>query len=261
MSTVRAEFHASFSDVCDEDSDLVLQSSDGTLYRVPEFILPPTAFAPSPAVIPVDSPDEILLPALLLLSGLPVPPFPGLDVFARMVKLLQSWRAPLGTLKSFAQSPLFLEEPLELYTLAYKCGWAEAAALAARKTLKLDLYDPVHAKVLESMPTGALVRLFQFHRARRELFKKELGDGFNECCGPCGARTVGGEWRALMARMTAEIEKGNEESVCSLEMEEWYECECCWGLKCKECDEFVYDRLETLQRIRMAANALPEIEL
>lgn len=255
-------YHPSFQDECSPTTDLILQSSDSTLYRLPNFVLSSQAFGSvSSSSIPVDAPSKVITPLLLILSGLPTPPFPDFETYAQTALLAQSWRVPLGSLRGAATSPRFLANPLAVYALACRCGWNDEADIAARETLSLDLYDHCHAAVLEGMPTVALIRLFQYHRARRELFRAGLGDGFDEKCHACDESIGGGEWRAFKARIVAEIEKVQEDSICSLEMEEWYESEACWALKCKECGGNAYDRIETLQRVRMAATLLPKLKL
>ncbi|KAF9030700.1 hypothetical protein BDZ89DRAFT_1064480 [Hymenopellis radicata] len=229
MSTSMPKYHPAFQVGQFQDDDIDLLSSDDVLYRLPAFILPPQCFTPSPSSIPIDASSDALTPLLLMLSGLP----------------------------SGLMSQRFMEDPLAVYALASRCGWDAEAVVAARKTLSLDLYAEEHAAILESMPAGAVVRLFQYHRARRDVFREIIGEGFDEKCSGCGAKADGGEWRTLRARMITEIENGNEEGVCSLEMEEWGESEACWGAKCKECGAAVYDRIATLRRIREAVAGLP----
>ncbi len=257
MSTTVPKYHPAFQVGQSLDDDINLLSSDDVLYRLPVFILPPQCFTPSPSSIPIDASSDALTPLLLMLSGLPVPPFPDFEIYSQTVLLAQSWRAPLCSLRSGLMSHRFMEDPLAVYALASRCGWDAEAVVAARKTLSLDLYAEEHAAILESMPAGAVVRLFQYHRARRDVFREIIGQGFDEKCKGCGAKADGGEWRTLRARMITEIENGNEEGVCSLEMEEWSESEACWGAKCKECGGAVYDRIATLRRIREAVAGLP----
>lgn len=252
-----AKYHPQFKTGLSPEDDIVLESSDSVLYRVPSFILPSQTFTASPSSIPVDASSDALTPLLLLLSGLPVPPFPDFDTYSQTVLLAQSWRAPLSALRSGLITPRFLEDSLAVYALASRCGWDAEAKLAARKTLALDLYDEDNAPLLESMPAVAVVRLFQYHRARRDTFRAQIGDGLGDKC-VCGAGVEGGEWRMLRARLVTEIESGNEDGVCSLEMEEWLESEACWAVRCKECKATAYSRSEVLKKIRAAVAALPD---
>lgn len=194
------KYHPAFSFA---DADVILRSNQGTLYRVYSFTLRTTSgfFAtmfslPQPKYSsqnPAEKfanrsqvPSEILdvyendfpLESLLkLMSGLPIPRWNSVDEFEKVLGLAEKWDTPgpISTMRHSLNSKVFLEKhALRCYAIARHFGWDAEAKAASTQTLVLDLYDPIHTSIIDRMTSKDFLRLVEFHRRRRNLFRQLL---------------------------------------------------------------------------------------
>ncbi|KAL0945089.1 hypothetical protein HGRIS_004242 [Hohenbuehelia grisea] len=264
------------------DAHAVLRSAEGTLYRVPPFILRNTTeFFKTPGLLtpPEDqedvfihtsAPDYALERLLRLICGLPTPPWTSYDELEAVIGLAQEWRAsgPVAFIRCAITAPLFLADPLRLYALATRLGWVEEQRLAATHTLRLSIWEPQHQTLLQSLSAPDLLALLRLHRARRDEFKRLLdgesifdaGNADLRFCNECGEKLDNRPWRELKARLVSEIDtRPLGEAIGKLEMEEWPEAVLCWAAKCtkESCGKANYDRVSTLQAITGCLDKLP----
>ncbi|KAK0485534.1 hypothetical protein EDD18DRAFT_699095 [Armillaria luteobubalina] len=263
-----ATYHPTFNS---PDADAILSSLDGTLYRLPSSVLrrtttffasPSFTFEPNSKPIPIHERDVVLERLLRIISGLAIPPWRTFDDLKDVLNLAGTWgaRGAVEIVRTAITAPVFLREPLRVYSTATRFGREEEAELASRYTLELSLHEEQHEEALRRIPTRALVKLFKFHRKRRdECHVSMQGEGHTVMCAECG-KTVGGEtWAALVWKMFWEMDVSpSGERLCSLEIEEWEEMERCLGEKCGGCGRAVYERLEVLERVRKCLDDLPD---
>lgn len=171
---VAAHYHPQFNS---SEADIVLISSEGTLYQVPSFVLRATSgFWNSLLSLPSDpdsksstsSPiltsqsDTTLEPMLHLMSGLPIPSWSQKQFnpdesnekhfveLKNLLTLAESWDAPgpLSILRFRMAVPIFLEQPLCLYTIITHFDWVPEAKLVSKHSLGLNLFDEEHEEVV-----------------------------------------------------------------------------------------------------------------
>ncbi|KAK0450462.1 uncharacterized protein EV420DRAFT_736563 [Desarmillaria tabescens] len=261
----RSAYQPTFSN---PDADAVLSSLDGTLYRLPSSVLRRTTtffasssftFGPDGESIPIHEHDVILERLLRIISGLAIPPWRTFDELEGVLSLAETWgaRGALDIVRASITAPVFLREPLRVYAIATRLGWEEEVALASKHTLSLSLNDEQHQEALQRIPTRSLVKLFKFHRKRRDEFQK--GMEWDARCGGCDRSVDGSVWVALVWKMFWDMDaRPSGDRLCSLEIEEWPEMEACLSEKCPGCGRFVYDRLEVLERVRKCLAELPD---
>ncbi|KAK0462137.1 hypothetical protein IW261DRAFT_1348466 [Armillaria novae-zelandiae] len=253
------------------DADAILSSLDNTLYRLPSpvlrrtttfFVSPSFTFDPPSKPIPIHEHDAVLQRLLRILSGLAIPPWRTFDNLEGMLNLAETWgaRGAVDVVRASITAPVFMREPLRVYAIATRFGWDEEAELASRHTLDLSLHDELHQEALRRILTRALVKLFKFHRKRRDAFRAGMAaEGEERRCGGCGEALGGAGWAALVWRMFWEMDtRPSGEGLCSLEVEEWDEMERCLGERCAGCGRAVYERLEVLERVRKCLDELPD---
>ncbi|KAK0479847.1 hypothetical protein EDD18DRAFT_845079 [Armillaria luteobubalina] len=262
-----ATYHPTFNS---PDAHAVLCSLDGTLYRLPPSVLRRTTaffasqsftFEPSSKPIPIHEHDAVLERLLRIISGLAIPQWRTFDDLEGVLNLAGTWgaRGAVDVVRAAITAPMFLIEPLRVYAIATRFGWEEEAELAPRHTLELSLHEEQYQEVLRRIPTRALVKLFKFHRKRRDEFRASMqGEGEGKCAG-CGKAVDGEAWAALVWKMFWEMDaRPSGERLCSLEIEEWEEMERCLGEKCAGCGGAVYERLDVLERVRKCLADLPD---
>ncbi|KAK0466600.1 hypothetical protein IW261DRAFT_1426741 [Armillaria novae-zelandiae] len=254
-----AAYHPAFNA---PDADAILSSLDNTLYRLPSPVLrrtttffasPSFTFDPPRKPIPVHEHDIVLERLLRILSGLAIPSWRTFDDLEGVLGLAE-------TGSEGCSGCLFLREPLRGYAIATRFGWEEEAELASKHTLSLSLYEEQHQQALRLIPTRALVKLFKFHRKRRDAFRSGMaGEGGEGRCGGYRDAVGGAGWAALVWRMFWEMDaRPSGEGLCSLEVEEWDEMERCLGERCAGCGRAVYEQLEVLERVRKCLDGLPD---
>ncbi|KAJ7289405.1 hypothetical protein C8J57DRAFT_1628257 [Mycena rebaudengoi] len=269
------------------DADTVLRSIEGTLYRVPAFVLRRTSgyFAATlpvtpdssannsnaDAAIPIREPDAVLAHVLRLMCGLPAAPPPSFDAVEDVLALIERWDAPgpLSAVRSAITRPVLLAEPLRLYAAAVRFGWAEEARLAARLTLTLALHAGEHRDVLSRLPAKHLMELLGLHRGRRDALQGMLRGlpagsvpgGNKVVCVACGTPADNYAWRELLARIFFEMDvRPLGDTVLGFAVDEWREAVACWNVKClgEGCGKPVYDREVILRDIKTCMEKLPD---
>ncbi|KAJ7655945.1 hypothetical protein B0H17DRAFT_1146278 [Mycena rosella] len=281
---VSISYHPAFSW---PEADIVLQSSDGTHYRLDSYTLRTTSglfstilSLPAPQgghmsePIATHEPDGVVEPLLRLMCGLYTPPWTSYDELESVVFLAEKWDAPgpLSSLRTALATPKWLAaHPLRLYALATHFGWRPEARLASTYTLPLSLFDPTHADALARLSAPALLALLHLHRVRRTALRALLdsparflagnGDPFH--CAACAVTPLDNRsWRALKARIGRELDGaplGAELGVPVGGMCDWPEARACWAARCTKegCGAANYDRVATLKQIRACVDALP----
>jgi hypothetical protein len=221
-TTTTSPYHPLFNDPA---ADTVLRSTEGTLFRVPAFVLrrttgyfaatlpPPTAADTEP--VPLDEPASLLAHTLSILCGLPPPSAAPLDfdTAEAILALSERWAAPgaAARVRDAITGPAFLAEPLRLYVVTVRAGWTDEAHIAARGTLVLSLYDEVHNELLRRLPARDLMALLGLHRRRRDALDRMLRGESTEgvsaaavsgCCGACGLSADNHLWKEYRARVS-----------------------------------------------------------
>ncbi|KAJ3986633.1 hypothetical protein F5890DRAFT_1436854 [Lentinula detonsa] len=284
-------YHPLFSS---PEADTVISSLEGTLYRVPSFVLRstsrfwdtllsiPSQSTSTSSPIPASQNNDILVPMLCLMSGLPIPPWTPdpeseesdekcITEIENLLMLAESWDAPgpLSFLRLGVTSHMFLEQPLRLYALATHFGWVPEAKLASKYSLGLNLYDDEYEEVLRRLSAKDLLALLRLHRARRDGMKSRLDDpnvfalgnsGTSSCSFCNGTDEVDhSAWRELKARIFKEMDQCPKgDFVGSWEMEEWKETEQCWKVKCRVCSRLSYHKGQTILKMKEGLRLLPE---
>lgn len=124
------------------------------------------------SIIYLDEDTEVLEPLLRMICGLQVPPLADCDLIEKVLFVAEKYEmpGPISILRLFASTPLLLEQPLRLYSIACRYGWEEEAKLASNRTLKLDLFDACHQDTLRQLPSKALLDLLTLRHGRREQY-------------------------------------------------------------------------------------------
>ncbi|KAF5378098.1 hypothetical protein D9615_007501 [Tricholomella constricta] len=263
------------------EGDVVLCSTEGTLYRIPSYVLRNTSglfrsLLPPPKLPPchdaqtevtdpiaVDEKDVVVERILRLLSGLETPKWESFDEIEAVASLAEKWNAPgpISVIRSAITAPHLLLESIRLYAIATHFGWEEEAKLASTFTLTLSLYDERHVDQLQRLTTKDLMKLLAFHRRRRDEFRAlvdsdetfNAGNATNHFCSGCGEKVDNHTWRELKARMFYEMDqRPMGDTLSGLDMEEWPESIACWSAKCRrpECGRLYYNKLVTLRDIQ-----------
>ncbi|KAL1744738.1 hypothetical protein HDZ31DRAFT_82443 [Schizophyllum fasciatum] len=274
----QANCHPDFSSL---DADAAICSQSGTLFRVPSVVLKMTSGffrsvlslpPPKPSVenpIPIAESDEVIAPLLKLMCGLAIPPWPTLSSIEDVLTLAEAWETPgpISVIRTAVTAPAFLGEPLRVYAIAQRFGWAAEAQTAARATLALDLYDDVHQASLQKLSSSALMALLGLHRRRRDELKELLdrsdlfsaGNDEDAPCANCHARKNNSTWRELKARIFIEMDRRPlGDTLYGMEMEEWPESILCWSAKCSQCGKVNYDKATTKRNIQSCVLQLPD---
>ncbi|KAJ7863396.1 hypothetical protein B0H13DRAFT_2565279 [Mycena leptocephala] len=274
------------------DAEIVLASSEGTLYRLhvhtlrttsglfkTMLSLPPPPGGHTPEPIPIYEPDVVVEPLLRLMCGLATPPWASLDELSAVLSLAQNWAAPgpIASLRPALRAHKFLTTaPLRVYALAAHFGFRAETALASTHTLSLNLFDPAHADTLASMPAAAALPLLRLHRARRDALRALLdsperflaGNGQPFHCSACAITPLENRtWCALKHRVMREfdVRAGGDALGAGMwgegGMSGWEEAKACWAAVCLKpgCGAANYDRAATIKQIRACVEGLPVV--
>ncbi|KAK7030463.1 hypothetical protein VNI00_014048 [Paramarasmius palmivorus] len=276
-------FHAQFNS---PDADIVLRSTEGTLYRIPSFVLRTTSGFFSSMLslpgatsdhtddhpIPIPHSDRVVEIVLLMLSGLEIPPLHTLsyDHIEEILNLTETWDTPgpQSIIRSGLTAPAFLNQPLRLYAISSHFGWEHELKLASKYTLDMDLYAQEHQPALQRLSSQYLLALFNLHRARRDKLKELLDDPsvFHagnlqvRQCDKCFGDVDNSPWRELKAKIFWEMDKNCKgDGIGGWEMEEWPESIACWNARCRRpgCGHLLYGKADTLNHLRGCMKKLP----
>ncbi|KAJ6511789.1 hypothetical protein DFH09DRAFT_941721 [Mycena vulgaris] len=275
-----ATYHPLFSDPA---ADTVLRSTDGTLFRVPSLTLRRTAgyFAATlPATADTEpAPAAVLARVLCMLCGRASPIAEPMDWAAAeaALALAAHWDAPgaVARVRDAVGGAAFQAEPLRLYALAVRAGWAGEARTAARGTLALGLHDEAHRDLLSRVPACDVMALLGLHRRRRDVLDRMLGGGRADSgdpdgvtlakvdgrCAGCGLEADNYAWREFRARIFVEMDtRPLGDTVTGFAVEEWSEARACWSSKCSGagCGKAIYDKDAILREIKACIERLPD---
>ncbi|KAF7335148.1 F-box domain-containing protein [Mycena venus] len=246
------EYHPAFADT---DAEIVVSSSEGTLYRVHAYTLCTTSgLFQNSALPPRRHPAATPLNLSLSMS-----PMPSSSHYCALC----NWDAP---------GPIaFLRPRTHVPQIPHR---QPAPCLASSHTLSLNLFDPTNAEVLASMPATAALPLLRLHRSRRDGLRDLLdsperflaGNGQPFHCSACAITPLENRtWRALKHRVLRELDmcaSGDalKEGMWSQGgMGGWAEAKACWAAVCVKvgCGAANYDRVATIKQIRTCLEGLP----
>ncbi|KAK0228669.1 hypothetical protein IW262DRAFT_631381 [Armillaria fumosa] len=312
LSVEKPTYHPSFSF---PDADVVLSSSDDILYHLDAYTLrttcglfrtmfsipqPQGKYAGGdeeskrpgsrPETIPTYEPAATLTPLLLLLFGLPLHrPISSwsYEELERILTLAENWDAqgPISFIRGAISCPRFVEmDPLRLYAIAAHFGWEEEMRLAAKFTLRIDMFNLSNEQeeVLARISSKDLLPLLQLRRKRTMAFRMLINDagrfsaGNDDgyVCGRCGVSKLDNTtWREFREALTLEMDQrplgdgvsglpvggtrsGEQVGIGCMS---WAVAERCWSARCKRagCGAANYDRLTTLKEIKNCVDELP----
>ncbi|KAJ7264219.1 hypothetical protein C8J57DRAFT_1183120 [Mycena rebaudengoi] len=192
----------------DKAADIVLQSMEGTIYRVNSFALRNTSWffhsllslpqptgSPTQHEIPVGEPDAVMELLLRIMCGLEIPRWTSFDEVEVALDLIKKWDAP---------------GPLSV--LASRFEWAEETRDMMKSTLGLSILDGMHDAMLCRLSSKSLLTLLAFHDRCKARFKGALDGTFlfsagneepRECA--CGKIRDNYPWRVLKAKLITEF--------------------------------------------------------
>ncbi|KAJ7022663.1 hypothetical protein C8F04DRAFT_1012256 [Mycena alexandri] len=266
-----SNYHPSFSD---ENADVVLQSVEGTSYRVHSLILKTTSGffrtmlslpqppdAKVPHEIPVGEKDSVMERVLRMMCGLEIPRWASLDEAEAAVELIEKWDAPgpLSLIRTAASSFLFINEPLRLYGLTSRFGWQEETTLALIFTLRLELLNGEHTEKLHRLSASSLLTLVTFHESFKARFKEAMngalfaqGNQEVQICLACQRRLDNNSlWRLLKEKLISDFNRRPLGDQLFMNMWGWPEATACFGAKCI-CGRAYYDQNGTVNNINEA---------
>ncbi|KAJ7897623.1 hypothetical protein B0H14DRAFT_2676304 [Mycena olivaceomarginata] len=247
-TTTTSPYHPLFDDPA---ADTVLRSTEGTLFRVPAFVLRRTTGYFAATLPPPTAADTE--PAILALSERWAAP----GAAARVRDAINRPRIPRGGRCACTSSPCAR-------------GGRTRRNIAARGTLVLSLYDEVHNELLPRLPARDLMALLGLHRRRRDALDRMLRGESTEgvsaaavsgCCGACGLSADNHLWREYRARIFAEMDiRALGDTVIGSGTDEWHEAIACWSAKCAGagCGKTIYDRDNILPEIKACIDRLPD---
>jgi hypothetical protein len=175
-------------------ADMVLRSSEGTLYRVRAATLRSNsgffnAMLGLPQneiqdheddgnpVLDVYEDDFPVKTLLCLMSGIPVLNWETIDAFECVLQLAEKWDTPgpIRYLRSALTAHRFIEDhPLRCYRLATHFKWRTEAKFASNRSLTLDILNPIHRSTLGQLSSKDLLSLLNLHRNRQMMFRDLL---------------------------------------------------------------------------------------
>ena len=286
------KYHPMFS----FESDVVLCSRDGILFRVPSttlrmtsswframFTLPqganPSASSPigpsppaSSEVIALDEDARTLEPLLRMICGLEIATLDTWDAVEPVLYASEKYDmpGPASIVRALLRTPAFADAPLRLYAAACHFGWTDDARAASTQSLVLDLHAPTHRTSLLRLRSADLLALFELHHTRRAQFRArlseppfltdaQLSDAPVPRCSRCRDPISYAEWRELKHAMFYELERRPAGDTVLLGLDEWPLAQACWAARCKRstCVSPVYDKVPSSKAIKDVLDSLP----
>lgn len=206
------------------EADLILQSSDGVLFKVFSRIL----MEASPVfrdMMTIPKPSEGLQQPLVLdeegatlelglkfLYPIPSPTITSFEMLKNIFKMADKYLldSVLHALKALLVTPAFIEKaPLRVYALACAYGLQAEAKVASRHCLKIDVLQEAELYEELSMISGRdLLRLIRLHQTRAVAVLGILNGSNPSRCDGAGAYNSNGVplwWLEFKARAKEEL--------------------------------------------------------
>ncbi|KAH7921219.1 hypothetical protein BV22DRAFT_1132446 [Leucogyrophana mollusca] len=173
----------------DKDADVIVQASDDVKFGVHKLILSiaspllkrlfsPSTSSPLPAdvivlkreddrdVIHVEEDNQTTEAVLRFCYPFANPVLDSLDRVQGVLEMMKKFgmKDVMDRVKASLVQPAFLdEEPLRVFSIAYRYGLEDETKLAARHTLRQPIFGP-YVKDLDHIPASVYHRLLQYHR-------------------------------------------------------------------------------------------------
>ncbi|KAH7915258.1 hypothetical protein BJ138DRAFT_1109792 [Hygrophoropsis aurantiaca] len=173
----------------DSDADLIFQTSDGVKFGVHKLILgiaspllkrlfSSSSTSPLPNevvvikkdegqdVIPVEEDSQTTEAVLRFCYPFANPVVDNLDKVVSILEMMKrlGMKGITDRVKASLVQPAFLdEEPLRVFSIAYRHGLEHETRLAAKHTLRQPIFGP-YVKELDHIPASVYHRLLQYHR-------------------------------------------------------------------------------------------------
>ncbi|KIJ50933.1 hypothetical protein M422DRAFT_65559 [Sphaerobolus stellatus SS14] len=167
-----------------KDGDIVLVSSDGVKFKTHSFILKvasevfrttlslpqPPGVASDGHIISLPEDSRTINAILRMISGMPIPPLDNFQDLEKVLLTVKKWEmpGPPSIIHRMVMPQALFDDPVRLYALACNVGWREAAVIAARHTLDVDLQHEAIAPLLRSMETTDVLKLMDLRTRRRD---------------------------------------------------------------------------------------------
>ncbi|KAJ3483284.1 hypothetical protein NLI96_g6422 [Meripilus lineatus] len=276
-SNEESNYHPQFNS---PDSDTILGSKDGYLFRVHSytlkttsgwfrtmFSLPQQGSSAASETIFVDEDYPTLEALLRMVCGLPIPRLDSFEIIEPVLYAAEKYDmpGPLSIIRALLMTGPLLSDPLRLYTIACRYGWDHEARQASTQTLTLNLHSPTHRQTLMKLSTEALLNLVDLHHRRREALRKRLNehpfvnDSGDTTCANCQSSVNYHTWRELKYVIVLEMDvRPLGDTILNGGLGEWPAAKACWNAKCEACGRVLYDRKETLKGIRECIDQLPK---
>ncbi|KAF8498811.1 hypothetical protein JB92DRAFT_3125243 [Gautieria morchelliformis] len=176
-------YHVDFSS---SEGDIVLVSSDQVKFCTHTFLLKvasgvfrSTHSLPQLAGVLRDEHGlELRLPEdartidaiLRLISGMEIPALSTFDDIEKVLLTAKKWDmpGPPSIIHRMITPQALLDDPVRLYALACRVGWSDAAAVAAKHTLDVDLQHEDVQPILHSIDSRDLLKLLNMRTRRRD---------------------------------------------------------------------------------------------
>lgn len=279
LTSPPSEFHPLFNSF--SEADIILGSRERVLFRVniatlkrtsawfrTMFSLPPKA-TPLPGSadsLYLDEDTHTLEGLLRMVCGLSIPPLETFDDVEALLHAAEKYDmpGPASIVRIAIMRPSFLSEPIRLYAVACRYGWAEEARLASTHTLTLNIHAPEHEHTLLKLGTIAALSLFRLHRARREALRRRLdeppfvNDSGDTACSHCGSVADYHTWSILKYKIVMEMDvRAAGDTIWNHGLLDWPEARACWEARCSLCSRVLYDKAETLRVVKDCIDTLP----
>ena len=222
------------------DGDLVLKSTDGTLFRVHSLIIklssdyfqgllekPQPRNAVWMGPIPVDDDDKTLLALLDIIY--PNKTFhldisTSFDVYKNICRSAEKYMmlSAISTMRGLSSLALELYSPIQVYGVVTELGWEKESKVASIATLDCSLYSEKSQEHLTICGPRALLQLINLHRKRRAQLLENLSyqnisipttweririkSEANGKCAHEGACITSSTWSGFLYRVSAEME-------------------------------------------------------
>ncbi|KAH6914209.1 hypothetical protein BKA70DRAFT_1182223 [Coprinopsis sp. MPI-PUGE-AT-0042] len=273
-SAYDGEYHAGF---CDDDADIILASKDcKVLFRTHSYTLKRTSgffrsmftlpYSKSCSEVIYTNDEAIVLEHLLrMVGGLPLLPITG-DVVESLLHAAEAYEmpGPISIIRLAVTSSPLADDSLRMYTICSRYEWEEELRFFSTRSLVFNLHDSSHFDVLQRLSSHALLRLFAFHRSRRERLRSRLNEppfvtGGAAVCIQCQARIEYQTWRELKYRIIFEIDERPLGDTIGHGLNLWPEAIACWQAHCPntQCQRRLYDKSESFRAIQQCIDELP----